>query len=75
MRAKEKDDAARLLNENMFKLGLGLFALAIHKKAGSQPAEDQAAQIEPEEITRMATAGMAPYIVTVIRRLGGTDLH
>ncbi|GJQ54436.1 MAG: hypothetical protein HKUEN07_10050 [Rhodocyclaceae bacterium] len=73
MRAKEKDDAARLLNENMFKLGLGLLALAIHKKSSTVPSEELNTPIDPEAITRMATAGMAPYIVTVIRRLGGTD--
>jgi len=73
MRAKEKDESARLLNENMFKLGLGLFALAIHKKASAHESEEQGPQVEPEDITRLATAGMAPYIVTVVRRLGGTD--
>ncbi len=73
MRVKQRDDAIRLLNEHTFKLGLGLFALAIHKKASSEAPETQSRSVEPEEITRLATAGMAPYIVTVIRRLGGTN--
>lgn len=71
MRAKVRDEAERLLNENMFKLGLGLFALAIHKKASSRETDETGQQVDAEEHTRMATSGMAPYIVTVIRRLGG----
>jgi len=73
MRIKEKDESARVLNENMFKLGLGLFALAIHRKASSTTEGESQQQIDPEAITRLATAGLAPYVVTVIRRLGGAD--
>ena len=74
MRVKEKDEAARMMNENMFRLGLGLLALSVHKKASSKsPTEDGRPKLEPEEITRLATSGMAPYVVTIIRRLGGTD--
>jgi hypothetical protein len=79
MRVKEKDEAQRVLNENTFKMGLGLIALAVHKKAsvaekedeeeGTKPAE---APMDPELATRQATAAIAPYIVTIIRRLGGS---
>ena len=71
MRAKQKDEAIRLLNEHTFKLGLGLLALAIYKKASSNVSAEEVSTTEPEDVTRLATAGMAPYIVTVIRRLGG----
>jgi hypothetical protein len=75
MRVKERDEAARVLNENVFKLGLGMLALAVHKKAAN--GEDKDDQAEPkgdaEAITRLATAGIAPYLVTVIRKLGGLD--
>lgn len=75
MRVSEKDEAARLLNENMFKIGLGLFALAIHRSATNAGEGEAQAQrhMEPEDITRLATKGLAPYVVTVIRRLGGAD--
>ena len=73
MRAREKDEAIRLLNEHTFKLGLGLLALAIHKKASSNILGEESNTMEPEDVTRLATAGIAPYIVTVIRRLGGVD--
>lgn len=76
MRVNERDDARRLLNENMFKIGLGLFALAIHRKA-AKAAENGGSSnkgsLDAEEVTRLATAGLAPYVVTVIRRLGGAD--
>lgn len=72
MRARETDDATKIMNENMFRLGLGLFALAIHKKASNGHADgDVANDIDPETITRLSTSGMAPYVVTVIRKLGG----
>lgn len=67
MRVREKDEAARILNENMFRFGLGIFALSIHRKA-SQPDASKA-----EEVVRLATSAMAAHIITVIRRLGGTD--
>lgn len=73
MRVKEKDAAARLLNENMFKLGLGLFALAIHKKAATKVPDEAGTEVDPEDFTRKATEAMAPYIVTIIRRLGGAE--
>lgn len=75
MRVKERDEAARVMNENVFKLGLGMLALAVHKKAanGEQAEEQPEHNVDPEAITRMATAGMAPYVVTVIRKLGGLD--
>lgn len=75
MRVKERDDAARMMNENMFRLGLGLLALSVHKKASAGTKTDDATRtpMEPEEITRLATSGMAPYVVTIIRRLGGAE--
>ena len=62
-----------MLSENMFKMGLGLLALAIHKKAMAQENES-GHQNDPDEFTRQATTAMAPYIVTVIRRLGGAEV-
>ena len=67
LRVREKDEAARILNENMFRFGLGILALSIHRKA-SQPDADAA-----EAVVRLATGAMAPHIITVIRRLGGSD--
>jgi len=75
MRVKERDEAARVRNENVFKLGLGMLALAVHKKAANgEDKEDQGEhKLDAEAITRLSTAGMAPYLVTVIRKLGGLD--
>lgn len=75
MRVKERDEAARVMNENVFKLGLGMLALAVHKKAanGEHKGDQSEPKADPEAVTRLATAGMAPYLVTVIRKLGGLD--
>ena len=74
MRARETDEARRITNENTFRLGLGLFALAIHKKAANGHADtDTSSKVDPELVTRLATSGMAPYVVTVIRKLGGAE--
>jgi hypothetical protein len=77
MKSKEKDEAQRMLNENTFKMGLGLIALAVHKKAsatGKGDGEDGAPleEVDAEAATRQATAAIAPYIVTIVRRLGGS---
>lgn len=73
MRVREKDEATRMLSENMFKMGLGLLALAIHKKATKDDEAESTSQSDPETFTRQATMAMAPYIVTIIRRLGGVE--
>ncbi len=74
MRVREKDEATRMLSQHMFKMGLGLLALAIHKKATATIEEaESTAQNDPEAFTRQATTAMAPYIVTIIRRLGGVE--
>lgn len=73
MRVKEKDEAARVTNENTFKMGLGLTALAVFRKASSVvDAEGQLKSgVDPEAASRLATSAIAPYIVTIVRRLGG----
>lgn len=63
-RIKEKDEGVRILHENMFKLGLGILTLSIHKRAA-------AGGQDPEPVTRLASSAIAAHIITVIRRLGG----
>jgi len=65
MRIRERDEAARIMSENMFRFGLGILALSVHKKAHDRD-EDTA-----EAVVRLATEAMSAHIVTVIRRLGG----
>ena len=77
MRVKEKDEAQRVVNENTFKMGLGLIALAVQKKASAAgKGDDQGGPpveiVDAEAATRQATAAIAPYIVTIVRRLGGS---
>lgn len=72
MRVREKDEGTRMISENMFKMGLGLLALAIHKKTTTSEGVPEH-QNDPDEFTRQATTAMAPYIVTIIRRLGGVE--
>jgi hypothetical protein len=75
MRVTEKDEAKRVTNENTFKMALGLIALAIFKKGatGAADPEERTANVDPEELTRRATSAVAPYIVTIVRRLGGAE--
>lgn len=80
MRAREKDDAARKVYEAMFRYGLGIFALSIHRKTTNADTTDSQEQVQstvpqdPDEMVRLATAGIAPHIITVIKRLGGGEL-
>jgi hypothetical protein len=67
IRLKRTDEAALILDENMFRFGLGILALSIHKKASGQEG------VEAERIVRTATDAMSAHIVTVIRRLGGVE--
>ncbi len=75
MRLKEKDQAAHQIYEAMFKYGLGIFALSIHRKALAAASEEgRHIAVDEEDMVRLATSGIAPHIITVIKRLGGGDL-
>jgi len=75
MRMREKDEAKYQIYETMFKIGLGVFALSAHRKATPTPNVDtqEASQIDTEDAVRITTEAVAPYIVTIIKHLGGTS--
>lgn len=74
LRLREKDDAQRSIFETMFKFGLGVLSLAIHKRAAQGGSSDDVpVGIESEDIVRLSTSAIAAHIVTLIRRLGGTE--
>lgn len=70
MRVSERDEAERTIKESMFKLGLGIFALSIHRKATEKAKEENYDGTDPEEFVKLATGAMAAHIITVIRHLG-----
>jgi hypothetical protein len=75
MRVKEKDEARRITDENTFKMGLGLIALAVHRKASAAEKAEEGGPgevVDAEAATRQSTAAISPYIVTIVRRLGGS---
>jgi hypothetical protein len=75
MRLKEKDEASRQVYEAMFRYGLGIFALSIHRRAAEAAKEEEAdAPKDVEDAVRLATSGIAPHLITVIKRLGGGNL-
>lgn len=76
MRVKEKDEASHQIYEAMFRYGLGIFALSIHRKAlADETADDDGNAVnDVEDTVRLATSAIAPHIMTVIKRLGGSEL-
>lgn len=70
MRIAERDEAERTVKESMFKLGLGIFSLSIHRKAMDKAKEDAFSSIDPDDYVKLATSAMAAHIITVIRHLG-----
>lgn len=75
MRVKEKDDAKRQIYETMFRIGLGIFALSVHRRTTAATEENEpSTQLDSETAVRMATEAIAPHIITVIKRLGGSDV-
>jgi hypothetical protein len=65
LRAREKDEGTRVLNENIFKLGLGILTLSVHKNV-----TDAHGGLDSEALTRTTSSAIARHIVTVVRRLG-----
>ena len=53
----------------MFKWGLGLLTLSVHKKAIEKNLD------EAEAAVRLASSAISGHIVTIIRRLGGSQEH
>jgi hypothetical protein len=75
MRSREKDEASRGIFEAMFRLGLGIFALSIHRKALEAEKTNEPSSIsDADDVVKLATKAIAPHIITVIKRLGGTNL-
>jgi len=75
MRLKEKDEAAQRVYEAMFKYGLGIFTLSIHRKALEAENEgEHSVTLDAEGTVKLATGAIAPHIMTVIKRLGGGDI-
>ena len=65
MRKGEQDEAKRDLNENRFRICLGLLTLAIYKYHNKNENED-----DPEEKARKSSDAVAPYILSLIVTLG-----
>jgi hypothetical protein len=70
MRVSERDEAERITKESIFKLGLGIFALSVHRKATEKNKEEEGDDIDPDDFVRLATGAIAAHIITVIRHLG-----
>jgi len=70
MRVAERDEAERTVKESMFKLGLGIFALSIFRKATDKAKDEHHGGVDPDDLVRLSTSAMAAHIITVIRHLG-----
>ena len=70
MRVAERDEAERTYKEQIFKLGLGLFALSLHSKATEKEKDGDCAGLDTEEFVKLATTAVAAHIITIIRHLG-----
>jgi hypothetical protein len=68
MRARIRDDAKRILNENIFKTGLGIFALALQRE-GEQRAAGAAESFDIDSFVRSATSSVAPYFIPIVTGL------
>lgn len=70
MRSREKSESQRLIKQNTFRLGLGLLTLAIFRKFTSRDQSSSSNSVDAEAVTRDASAAMAPYIISVIQKVG-----
>lgn len=68
MRIKVRDDARRILNENIFKTGIGIFALALHREGEKRLAEGDNT-FDIDNFVRSATQSVAPYFIPVVTGL------
>lgn len=75
MLANEANDADRLIVEHRFLYGLGFLTLALHKRADENAGGTETEFNDPEEFARAASSAISPYIVSVIKRLGESELH
>ena len=66
MRKREQDEAKRDLNENRFRICLGLLTLAIYKYHNENEEDAQ-------EKARKSSDAVAPYILSLIVTLGAGE--
>ena len=68
MRYKEKDDAKRMLKENIFKYGIGIISIAIFKRH---------IEINPEaaeENVKLTTEAISPIFIGLVKTLSSMDI-
>jgi len=72
----QKDEAIRKVDENIFKIGLGLFAIAIDRKISKLYSDGEKDKLveDTDEFTKTATSSISPYIITVVKKLGAKNL-
>jgi len=68
MRARVRDEAKRILNENIFKTGLGIFALALQQE-GDQKVASGNDSFDIDAFVRGATSSVAPYFIPIVTGL------
>jgi hypothetical protein len=68
MRTRVRDEAKRMMNENIFKTGLGIFALALQREGELRVANGQA-NFDIDVFVRTATQSVAPYFIPVVTGL------
>ncbi len=68
MRVRIRDDAKRILQENIFKTGLGIFALALHRE-GERKVAGGEETFDIDSFVRSATTSVAPYFVSIVTGL------
>ena len=72
MKFKEADEAVANLNEARFRICLGFLTLAVYRNADNERQHDPE-QPEPTEVAERVSNAMAPYILPLIKTLGGAE--
>lgn len=68
MRSRVRDESRRVLNENIFKTGIGVFALALQREGDQRVAAGQEG-FDTDGFVRGATRSVAPYFIPVVSGL------
>jgi hypothetical protein len=68
MRYKEKDEAKRMLKENIFKYGIGIISIAIFKKHSEINAD------AAEDNVKITTEAIAPIFIGLVKTLSNMDI-
>lgn len=75
MNARERDESERDMCRHMFRYGVGILTLAMHKRLNDKMGSDADTTGDADTAVKHASEAISAHVVNIIRQLGGRKLR